>query len=160
MPGAPRAAVAPGAAASAPAAATPVAPGAPATIEWAVPATVKAGEVFDVPVRLRTGVAIGTLALRLRYPNQLLGLVGFAPEAELPEATAQGSPAVHGEPDGVGVLELQRAIPNAGTGPMSLVHVQFKALKDGDATLALEAAPVDATVPVGVPSAAHLRVQP
>jgi hypothetical protein len=52
--------------------------GSPAVISWAAPSTVKAGEVFDVQLQLRTGISLGTLALSIRYPNTILGLVGFS----------------------------------------------------------------------------------
>ncbi len=143
------------------AAAAPAVPaGTAPAIDWSVPVAVKAGDVFDLPVRLRTGVAVGTLAVRLRYPNQILGLVGFAPVPDLPEAAAQGAPAVHAEPDGVGVLEFQRAIPHAAAGALGLVRVQFKALKDGDVELGLSALPADPGVTVAVPAAVHFRVEP
>ena len=137
-----------------------VAPGSAPVVSWSAPAGVQAGQVFDVQLQLRTGVPIGTLGLSIRYPSELLGLVGFTGSPDMPEAPAQGSPAAHNEPDGVGVIDLQRMVSAASAVPLSLVRLQFKALKAGDAQVAVKTAPADANVSVVAPAALSLKVEP
>ncbi len=137
----------------------PVAPGSPATIAWAAPSAVKVGEVFEVQLQLRSGVSLGRLGLSIQYPNDVLGLVGLANSTDMPEAAEQGSPAAHGEPGGVGIVDLQRVVSKPVSGPISLARVQFKALKPGDAQVAVKAAPADPTVLVAVPDAWKLKVE-
>lgn len=137
-----------------------VSAGSAPAISWAGPASVKVGEVFAVQLQLRTGVPLGTLALSLQYPNDLLGLVGFANAPDMPEASEQGSPAAHSEPDGKGIVDLQRVVPNASDAPLSLVRVQFKALKVGDAAIAVRTKSADAAVNVAPPPAWAVKVVP
>ncbi len=134
--------------------------GAPAVINWAAPSTVKVGDVFDVQLQLRTGVSLGSLALSLQYPNAIFGLVGFSNSMDMPEAVAEGAPAVHAEPQGVGVIDVQRGVSSPNTVPMSLVRLQFKALKAGDAQLTVKSTPSDPIVSVGSPAPWTLKVEP
>ncbi len=134
--------------------------GAPAVISWAAPSTVKVGEVFDVQLQLRTGISLGSLALKLQYPNALLGLVGFSNSMDMPEAGGDGAPAVHADPQGVGVVDLQRVVSNPSSGPLSLVRVQFKALKEGDAPLSIQSTPTDPLISVASPTPWKLKVEP
>lgn len=149
-------------AASMPAAANVSAPmnaGSPAVIAWAAPASVKVGEVFDVQLQLRSGISLGTLGMTIQYPREVLGLVGFSNSADMPEAAEQGSPAAHAEPEGVGIVDLQRVVFKPNGGPLSLVRVQFKALKAGEAQVGVKAVPADPTVSVSVPDAWNLKVE-
>jgi general secretion pathway protein D len=159
-------AVEPGNGASAPVrlpserAAEHVSAGSPAAVTWAAPASIKVGEVFTTQLRLRTGVPLGSLALSLQYPNELLGLVGFAEAQDMPEATASGSPAAHNAPDGKGVIDLERLVANASDAPLSLVVVQFKALKAGDGSIDAKLKPADPTVNIAAPPALAIKVSP
>ena len=137
----------------------PVAPGSPAVIAWAAPTAVKVGEVFDVQLQLRSGVSLGSLGLSMQYPNEVLGLVGFSNSTDMPEAAEQGSPAAHAAPEGVGIIDLQRVVSKPNSGPLSLVRVQFKALKAGEAQVGVKAVPTDPTVSVAVPGAWKLNVE-
>ena len=137
----------------------PVAPGSPAVIAWAAPTAVKVGEVFDVQLQLRSGVSLGTLGLSIQYPRDVLGLVGFSNSTDMPEAAEQGSPAAHAAPEGVGIVDLQRVVSKPNSGPLSLVRMQFKALKAGDAQVDVKATPADPTVSVAVPGAWKLKVE-
>ncbi len=137
-----------------------VAPGSPAAISWSAPASVKVGDVFDVQLQLRTGVPLGALALSLHYPNESLGLVGLADSPDMPSASVRGSPAAHNEPGGKGVVDVERVVPNASAVPLSLVRLQFKALKPGDAAIDLVTTPVDPTVNVGPAPALKFKVEP
>ena len=139
---------------------TVVPPGSAATISWAAPSTVKAGEVFDVQLQLRTGISLGTLALSIQYPNAVLGLVGFSNSMDMPEAVAEGAPAAHAEPEGIGVVDLQRVVSSPNSGPLSLVRLQFKALKAGDAQVSVKSTPADPIVSVAAPVAWKLKVEP
>jgi len=137
-----------------------VSAGSPAAVTWAAPSSVKVGEVFTTQLRLRTGVPLGALALSLQYPNDLLGLVGFAEAQDMPVAAASGSPAAHNAPDGKGVIDLERLVANASDTPLSLVVVQFKALKAGDGSIDATVKPADPTVSVAAPPALALKVLP
>jgi general secretion pathway protein D len=134
--------------------------GSPAAIIWKGPTSVKLGEVFDVQLQLRTGVPLGTLTLSLQYPNEFLGLVGFTDSLDMPEAAAQGSPAAHNEPDGKGVVDVERLVPNPSDAPLSLVRVQFKALKSGDVAIDVKTKPADPTVNLSSPPAWTFKVAP
>jgi general secretion pathway protein D len=134
--------------------------GSPATIAWTAPASVKVGGVFTAQLQLRTGVPIGTLALSLRYPADLLGLVGFADSPDMPEAAPSGPPAAHNEPDNQGVIDLARVVANASDVPLSLVRVQFKALKAGDGNLDVKASVADAAVKVAPPPSLAVKIAP
>nr|MDP9125106.1 hypothetical protein [Pseudomonadota bacterium] len=134
-------------------------PGSPAAIAWAAPTAVKVGEVFDVQLQMRSGVSLGTLGLSIQYPREVLGLVGFSNSTDMPEAAEQGSPAAHAAPEGVGIVDLQRVVSKPNSGPLSLVRVQFKALKAGDAQVDVKATPADPTVSVAVPGAWTLKVE-
>ncbi len=134
--------------------------GAPAVINWAAPTTVKVGDVFDVQLQLRTGVSLGSVALSIQYPNAIFGLVGFSNSMDMPEPVAEGAPAVHAEPQGVGVIDVQRGVPSPNTVPMSLVRLQFKALKAGDAQLTVKSTPADPIVSVASPDPWKLKVEP
>ena len=138
---------------------TLVVPGSSAAISWAAPSSVKVGQVFDMQLQLRSGTSLGTLGLSLQYPNDVLGLVGFGSSTDMPEAAEQGSPAAHGEPGAIGVVDLQRVVSRRGSGPISLVRVQFKALKSGDAQVSVKATPADPTTQLAVPTAWQLKVE-
>jgi len=163
---APVAAIAPRSGASAPARSTVqagaerVSASSPAAVSWAAPSSVKVGEIFTTQLRLRTGMPLGTLALSLQYPNDLLGLVGFAEAQDMPEASASGSPAAHNAPDGKGVIDLERLVADASDAPLSLVVVQFKALKAGDSSIDATIKPADPSVRVAAPPALALKVLP
>jgi general secretion pathway protein D len=156
----------PGNGASAPGGAVPQAAaehvnaGSPAAIAWSAPASVKVGQVFTTQLRLRTGVALGSIALSLQYPSDLLGLVGFADAQDMPEAAAPGMPAAHNEPGGKGVIDLERVVANPSDVPLSLVLVQFKALKAGEGSVEVKARPADPAVNVTAPPAWSLKVEP
>ncbi len=137
-----------------------VSAGSAPAISWNGPTDVKVGEVFTVQLQLRSGMPLGTLALRLQYPNELLGLVGFADSPDMPEASSQGSPAAHNEPEDKGIVDLERVVPNASDAPLSLVRVQFKALKAGDGSIAASAKPADTTLNVTVPPAWAFKAVP
>ncbi len=127
---------------------------------WQAPTDVHAGALFEVELQLRSGAAIGPLALEIRYPANLIGLVGPAPST-LPEAQANGDLAAHSEPDNVGVVDVPRLIPNTPDRTLSLVRLQFKALRDGAAPLTVQLKPVDGAVPkVELPAPLVLRVVP
>lgn len=134
--------------------------GSPAVVTWAAPSTVKVGDVFDVQLQLRTGMSLGTLALGIQYPNDVLGLVGFSNSRDMPEASVEGSPAAHAEPENVGVVDLRRVVSSPSGVPLSLVRLQFKALKAGDAQVAVKTVPADPTVSVTAPAAWTLKVEP
>ena len=163
-PGANRAAVAPVAAASQVAVqngavSVPVAAGEPAVVSWTVPAEVHAGSLFEVELQLRSGVPLGALGLEVRYPASLVGLVGPV-ASTLPEAQANGDLAAHSEPDNVGVLDIPRLVPNAPAGTVSLIRLQFKALRDGAAPLSVQIKSVDGGPKVGLPAPLSLKVLP
>ena len=145
---------------AAPGAVDHVAAGSAAAVSWTAPTSVKVGEVFDVQLQLRTGVPLGALALSLHYPNELLGLVGLADSPDMPSASVQGSPAAHNEPDGKGVVDVERVVPNASAVPLSLVRMQFKALKAGDAAIDVVTTPADPTVNVAAVPAWKFKVEP
>ena len=137
-----------------------VSAGSPAVITWAGPTNVKVGEVFTAQLRMRTGVPIGSLALSLEYPSDLLGLVGFAEAQDMPEASTSGSPAAHSAPDGKGIIDLERLVANPNDVPLSLVVVQFKALKSGEGSIDAKVKAADPTVNVTAPPAFALKVLP
>jgi general secretion pathway protein D len=139
----------------------PVAPGAPAVASWSGPAEAHSGQVFDLQLQLKTGQGLGVLPLSIRYPSALIGLVGVSDSTDLPQATAAGEPIAHEEPGGVGVVDVQRVVPDAATGPIGLVHLQFKGLKPGDGEISVQL-PDGSTksVPVAVPAAFALKILP
>ena len=164
-PSATRAATTPVAAASAaPAASVPpgvanVAAGEPAAITWSGPGDVHAGSLFEVELQLRSGIPLGPLGLEVRYPANLVGLVGPA-ASTLPEAQAGGDLAAHSEPDNIGVLDVPRLVPNAPDGAISLVRLQFKALRDGAVPLSVKLKPVDGGPKVTLPAPLSFKVLP
>ena len=78
----------------------------------------------------------------------------------LPEAQASGDLAAHSEPDNVGVLDVPRLVPNAADGTLSLVRLQFKALRDGAAPLSVKLKAVDGGPKVALPAPLSLKVLP
>jgi general secretion pathway protein D len=134
--------------------------GSPPSVSWVAPTSVNMGDVFTAQLRLRTGVPLGSLSLELEYPMDVLGLVGFADAQDIPDAVASGSPAVHIGPNGKGVIDLERLVANPSDEPLSLVIVQFKALKAGDGSVDVKIKPSDTTVGVAAPPALALKVLP
>ena len=140
-------------------AATKVAQGEPAVVSWVGPGDLHAGALFEVELQLRSGIPLGALGLEVRYPANLVGLVGPVASA-LPEAQASGDLAAHSEPDNVGVLDVPRLVPNAPDGTISLVRLQFKALRDGAVPLSVQLKPVDGGPKVALPAPLALKVLP
>ena len=155
----PSAAAGPQATAPIGAAAAAVATGDPAVVSWVSPSEVHAGSLFEVELQLRSGIPLGALGLEVRYPANLVGLVGPV-ASTLPEAQASGDLAAHSEPDNVGVLDVPRLVPNAADSAVSLVRLQFKALRDGAAPLSVKLKPVDGGPKVALPAPLSLKVLP
>jgi general secretion pathway protein D len=140
-------------------AAAPVATGDPAVVTWIGPIEVHAGSLFEVELQLRSGIPLGALGLELRYPANLVGLVGPV-AATIPEAQASGDLSAHSEPDNVGVLDVPRLVPNAPDGIVSLVRLQFKALSAGEMPLTVRLKPVDGGPKLAMPAPLALKILP
>ena len=141
------------------AATAPVAAGEPAVVTWIGPNEVHAGSLFEVELQVRSGIRLGALGLEIRYPSNLVGLVGPV-ASTLSEAQASGDLAAHSEPDNVGVLDVPRLVANAPEGTLSLVRLQFKALREGEMPLSVRLKPVDGGAKITLPAPLPLKVLP
>lgn len=109
----------------------------PASIEFAVPQKIRAGETFDIPLRISTSVAMNAGEYYFSFPSELLEVQAIDRGGSFYALWITNQPAFNNE---LGQLSFAGGLPKPGfTGKDGLVAtVRVKAKQPGTGSITLD----------------------